>query len=107
MKDPKDTIKEIRERTGLSRRDFCEKYEQNIADIIFVGTRLTVDDDAEHFKNGVSMAVERRALQRVAVGHAVVNPFPVQFLERQFTTASERIDEPNVLMENLRYFHKI
>ena len=26
MKDPKDAIKEIRERTGLSRRDFCEKY---------------------------------------------------------------------------------
>ena len=78
-----------------------------IADIIFVGTRLAIDDDAEHFKNGIAMAVERRALQRVAVGHAVVNPFPVQFLERQFTTASERIDEPNVLMENLRYFHKI
>ena len=66
---------------------------------------LAVDDDAEHVENGVTMAVERRALQRIAVGHTVLLPLLVQLLEGQFTVGPERVDDPDVLVEYLSWFH--
>jgi len=76
-----------------------------IADVVLIRLRLAVDDNAEHVKNGVTMAVERRALQRIAVGHAVLLPLLVQLLEGQFTVGPERVDDPDVLVEYLSWFH--
>ena len=76
-----------------------------IADVVLIRLRLAVDDNAEHVKNGVTMAVERRALQRIAVGHAVLLPLLVQLLEGQFTVGPERVDDPDVLVEYQSWFH--
>ena len=51
------------------------------------------------------MTIERRALQWVAIGHAIVNPLPVQFVDGQPIIASKRIDDPDVLVKNLSRFH--
>ena len=58
-----------------------------------------------HFEDGVTMAVERRALQRIAVGHAVLLPLLVQLFEGQPLMGSERVDDPDVLVEYLSRFH--
>ena len=50
-------------------------------------------------------AVERRALQRVAVGHGVVLPLLVELFEGQLVMRLERIDDPDVLAEYLSWFH--
>ena len=76
-----------------------------VADIILIGTWLAIDDDAKHILNGVAMAVERRALQLVAIGHAVLLPFLVQFIEGQLIIGPERIDNPDVLVKYLSWFH--
>jgi len=76
-----------------------------VADEVLVGLLVAVDDDAEHVLNGVAMAVERRALQRVAVGHAVDDPLLVQFFEGQSAIGPERVDDPDVLVKNLSRFH--
>ncbi len=76
-----------------------------IADVVLIRLQLAVDDDAEHVENGVAMAVERRALQRIAVGHTVVLPLLVQLLEGQFAIGPERVDDPDVLVEYLSRFH--
>ena len=70
-----------------------------VADEVLVGLLVAVDDDAEHVLNGVAMAVERRALQRVAVGHAIDDPFLVQFFEGQSAIGPERVDDPDVLVK--------
>ena len=51
------------------------------------------------------MAIERRALQRIAVGHAVLLPLLAEFFEGQFAIGPERIDDPDVLAEYLSWFH--
>ena len=76
-----------------------------IADVVLVGPWFALDDDAEHIKDGVAMTVERRSLQRVAVGHLVVLPLPADFLEGQPFVRPERIDDPDVLAEDHCWFH--
>ena len=51
------------------------------------------------------MAVERRAIEWIAVSHAVVLPLLVQFFEGQFAIGPERIDDPDVLVKYLSWFH--
>ena len=51
------------------------------------------------------MTIERGALQRIAVGHAVVLPLLVQFFEGQFAIGLERVDDPDVLVKYLSWFH--
>ena len=51
------------------------------------------------------MAVERRALQRIAVGHTIVLPLLIQFFEGQFAIGPKRIDDPDVLVKYLSWFH--
>ena len=76
-----------------------------ITDIILIGTWFAVDDNARHILNGIAMAVERRAMQRIAVGHCVIYPLLVQFFEGQFAVGPERIDDPDVLAKYLSWFH--
>jgi len=77
----------------------------SVADIVLIGLGLAVDDDAKHVLNGIAMAIERRALQRVAVGHVIIYPLLVQFFEGQLAIGPERIDNPDVLIKNLSWFH--
>ena len=78
-----------------------------VTDEVTVGPGLAVDDDAEHVEDGVTMAVERRALQRVALSHCVVLPLLVELLEGQTAMRLERIDDPDVLTEYLSWFHSL
>jgi len=76
-----------------------------IADEVLIRLWFAVNDDAKHVQDGITVAVERRTLQWVAVGHAIVNPLFVQFFEGQFAIGPERIDDPDVLVKYLSWFH--
>ena len=76
-----------------------------IADVVLVGPWFALDDDAEHIKDGVAMTVERRSLQRIAVGHLVVLPLTADFLEGETFVRPERVDDPDVLAEDHCWFH--
>ena len=76
-----------------------------IADVVFVGLLVALNDDAEHGEDGVAVAVERRALQGVAVGNSVGHPLLAQLLEGEFLVGSERVNNPDVLAEGLSSFH--
>ena len=76
-----------------------------IADIIFIGLLVAVDDNARHIENGVAMAIERGTLQRVAVGHLVILPLLVQFFKGLLSVGPKRIDDPDVLLKYLSWFH--
>ena len=76
-----------------------------VADVVLVGLWFALDDDAEHIKDGIAMAVERRALQRIAIGHTVVLPLLIQLLERQSLIGPELIDDPDILVKYLSWFH--
>ena len=72
-----------------------------ITDVVFVGAFVAVDDDAKHLENGITMAVERRALQGVAVGYLVSLPFLVQLLEGEAPVGPKSIDNPDILVKYL------
>ena len=76
-----------------------------IADVVLVGPWLALDDDAEHVEDGVAVAVKRRSLQRIAVGHLVVLPLTADFLEGETFVRPERINDPDVLAEDHCWFH--
>ena len=76
-----------------------------IADVVLVGPWFALDDDAEHVEDGVAVAVKRRSLQRIAVGHLVVLPLTADFLEGETFVRPERIDDPDVLAEDHCWFH--
>ena len=48
-----------------------------IANVVLIRLGIALDDDAKHVLNGVAMTIKRHALQRVAVGHAIVHPLLV------------------------------
>ena len=76
-----------------------------VEDIVLVGPGIALDDDAEHVEDGVAMAVERRSYQRIAVCHPIVLPLPADFLKRESPMRLERVDDPDVLVEYLSWFH--
>ena len=76
-----------------------------VADEVLIRLWLAVNDDAKHVEDGIAMAVERRAIEWIAVSHAVVLPLLVQFFEGQFAIGPERIDDPDVLVKYLSWFH--
>ena len=76
-----------------------------ITDVVLIRLGFAMNGNAEHVMDGIAMAVERRTLQWFAVGHAVVLPLLLQFLEGQFMIGPERIDDPDVLVKYLSWFH--
>ena len=78
-----------------------------VANVISVRPRLTGNDDAEHIQDSVTMAVERRPLQHVAISYAILYPSAVQLIQRQSPAPPERIHNPDILVKNNRRFHSL
>ena len=76
-----------------------------ITNVILIGTWFAVDDDAKHIEDGIAMTIERRTLQGVAISDAIVHPLLVQFIKRQPFIGHECIDDPDVLVKYLSWFH--
>ena len=77
-----------------------------IGDIIFVTTiEVALNDDAEHADDGVLMAIERGTCQRTAFDHLIFHPQIINLFEREVLILAQRIDEPDILLENLCWFH--
>ena len=53
----------------------------------------------------IAMTIERRTLQGVAISDAIVHPLLVQFIKRQPSIGHECIDDPDVLVKYLSWFH--
>ena len=60
-----------------------------------VGLLVAVDNDAEHVLNGVTIAVERRAVEHVA--HLVGRPFLLQRLQREALVLPDGRYQPQAL----------
>ena len=77
----------------------------HITDVVLIRFRLAIDNDAKHSQDGVAMAVKRRTLQRVAVDYAIIHPLLVQFAQGQLMIGPKRINNPDVLVKYLSWFH--
>ena len=78
-----------------------------IGDIVFIPIRLVALNHQSHdILDGITMTVECRALQGIAVSHLVFNPLLIQFLKSHAPKASYGGNQPHVLLENLRLFHR-
>ena len=77
-----------------------------VADVILIGFRFAVDDDAKHVDDVITIAIKRGALQWFAVANVVVLPFLLYISEGQALVSPERVDDPDILVEFDCWFHR-
>ena len=77
-----------------------------IGDVVFVATiEVTFYDDTKHVEDSILVADERGTSERTAAYHLVFHSQITDLFERESFILAQSIDEPDVLLENLCWFH--
>ena len=67
-----------------------------LLDEVLVGRQVAVDVHAQQALRGIAVVEKGAALERLAVAHRRQQPLAVDFIKRDATVPTNRVDKPNV-----------